>query len=73
MNKEREVEIRIGDKWLLIDGLKSVKRNQVFRMWEDEEPYYDDLGRSNFRAISEPYWSDTFNTWMVDIAPTYMH
>jgi hypothetical protein len=74
MNKERQVERKIGDKWLLLDGLKALKKGHVFRMFEpDGELVFDDMGRSTFKASGEAYWSDTHNTWMVDIETTYLH
>ena len=64
----RDVEKKIGDKWLLLSGIDKLNRGDTFRMFEPTgEPVKDKQGNTIFLALSNPYWSDNYNTWMIDI------
>jgi hypothetical protein len=68
LKRMRDVEVKYGDKWLLVEGLHKVRKGQVFRLWDDiDTPVYDTNGKTEFLATSEPYWSESFESWMIDI------
>ena len=70
---QRDVEVRIGDKWLLLNGIQNLRKGQYFRMWEPDGKPVINNGENVFKALSDPYWSDTDDTWMIDIETELLH
>lgn len=67
LKKLRDIEVKYGDKWLLIDNFQKLKKGQTFRMWDDETtPVYDRNGNTEFLAISDPYYSEKYGEWSID-------
>jgi hypothetical protein len=66
----RAVHARRKGNWVRIEGLNYLRRGEVFRMFEPSgEEVVDKNGNKVFYAISEPYWSNEVQTWLVDVTP----
>lgn len=64
--KLRDIEVKYGDKWLLIDSFHKLKKGQTFRMWDDiDTPVYDRNGNTEFLATSDPYYDEDLETWAI--------
>lgn len=69
--KQRSVEVKCDNEWLSREGIHKLRKGQKFRMFEpDGEPVVGINDKTEFLAISEPYWSDIKETWMIDIDTT---
>jgi hypothetical protein len=63
----RTVEVKRNGEWALIH-MNELRKDEYFKMFEpDGELVVDEEGKSIFYTISEPYYSDKYNTWIVDI------
>lgn len=74
--KKRTVTKIIGSKEVVVEGIQSLHKGNIFRMYEPdtEEPVTNsNNGSSIFKAISDPYFSDKHGTWMIDIEDERLH
>lgn len=64
---QKQVEVKYGDKWLLVAGLQNVKIGQTFRMWiTHDKPVIGKNGQTEFLATSEPYFDNESGQWMIN-------
>lgn len=64
----RTIEVFRDDEWKEVQEMYELRRGDSFRLFEpDGEPVVGSNGETIFHAISEPYWSDTYNQWTIDI------
>jgi hypothetical protein len=63
----RTVEALRDNRWILVE-MYQLKQYEYFRMFNpDGSIVVGDNGKTVFYSISEPYWSDTYDTWTIDI------
>lgn len=70
----RKVEKKVNDNFVEVVGIQSLAKGDEFRMFEsDGEPVLTHDGKSLFKSIGEPYYSDKYIMWIIDIETTPLH